>query len=53
MRIGLFLTFTFVVAAENMFAPPVIDMDQQNIEDMLSPFFPKEVISVIVILATS
>ena len=53
MRIGLFFTFTFVVAAENMFAPPVIDMDEQNIEDILSPFFPKEVISVTVILVTS
>lgn len=45
MRISLFLTFAFVVVAENMFAPPVIDMDEQNMEDILSPFFPKEVIS--------
>ena len=44
MRIGLFLAFTFAVVAENMFAPPVIEMDQQNMEDILSPFFPKEVI---------
>jgi len=51
MRISLFLAFTFVVAAENMFAPPVIDMDEQNMDDILSPYFggyfvsTKEVIS--------
>ena len=45
MKIGIFLTFLVFVVAENMYAPPIIDMDQQKIEDILSPFFSKEVIT--------
>ena len=39
MRISLLLAFTFFVTAENMFAPPAIDMDEQSMDDILSPYF--------------
>ena len=47
MKIGLFLTLTVCVLAENMYAPPIIEMDQQKMDDILSPFFQKEVIFIL------